>query len=492
MSQNLTSPPDANIPISETDPRNWRYIAEGGSTIVFSYDGPRNFYIDGTVVRLRKSPLLPSDLTPPTSTGKAGQDADDPTVDFQEHVISRLVPAEFLPRLEHVQVERGWLEKMVSIHDEKRPAKRRAMDGIDLNRTRAVLATDLIGDKGWAVEIKPKWGFKPNTAFLAPASRSVKSRVCRFCMKKYADKKTHPGAHVPAYCPLELYSPDPERVKKALYALWDDWVQSNGTINMLRIFVNGKVLDPSKVNAVSLSNPRQTLSESSAEVLAGQIDPDHAFSPYTLSSDLRTKFAETVMLILMDHPALPKLSELQGSLDSLDIEGLSALVTGKTATEYPNEPLPLLDMPEVQTEDPTLDEWRRFLNAYFHHKPDDGLTAPTDFRAFTHGMSQKRYYMLAYLLSASFKDCSIIIRGHEDNVKSATVTIIDLDSKSLGRMRKWENLDRDVVKCEGKLGASTQRWESMKENTNRPEWCTCLAVLGQRNITTDMAEGERT
>ena len=52
-----------------------------------------------------------------------------------------------------------------------------------------------------------------------------------------------------SYCPLELYSPDPERVKKALYALWDDWEKSNGTINMLRIFVNGKVLHPNEVYA---------------------------------------------------------------------------------------------------------------------------------------------------------------------------------------------------------------------------------------------------
>ena len=147
------SPPDANTPISDTNPSHWTYIAEGGSTIVFSYDGPRNHHVDGTVIRLRKS-LLNS-----ASDSISGQDADDPTVDFQEHVISRLVPPEFLPHLEHVQVEPGWLEKMVSLHDEQRPAKRRAKDGIDVGRTRAVLATDLIGSKGWAVEIKVISGF---------------------------------------------------------------------------------------------------------------------------------------------------------------------------------------------------------------------------------------------------------------------------------------------------------------------------------------------
>jgi len=154
----LSPPPDTNAPISLTDPHDWTYIAEGGSTIVFSYDGPRNLHFDGTVIRLRKSPLDPgSNSTPPAPNEEAGQDAhdaDDPTVDFQEYVISRLVPAEFLPHLEHVQVERAWLEKMAAVHDEKRPAKRRTKDMIDLKRTRAVLATDLIGSKGWAVEIK--------------------------------------------------------------------------------------------------------------------------------------------------------------------------------------------------------------------------------------------------------------------------------------------------------------------------------------------------
>jgi len=155
VSPALASSSESSTPISQTDPRDWTYIAEGGSTIVFSYDGPRNLHFNGTVIRLRKSPL-PSghDPIPPISNEPAAQDADDPTVDFQEYVISRLVPAEFLPHLEHVQVERTWLEKMASVHDETRPAKRRAKDRIDLDRTRAVLATDLIGSKGWAVEIK--------------------------------------------------------------------------------------------------------------------------------------------------------------------------------------------------------------------------------------------------------------------------------------------------------------------------------------------------
>ena len=66
-------------------------------------------------------------------------------------------------------------------------------------------------------------------------------------MKKHADRNAHPGMYIPRYCPLELYSPYPERVGAGLYALWDDWIQSGGTINMLRIFADGKVLDPTEV-----------------------------------------------------------------------------------------------------------------------------------------------------------------------------------------------------------------------------------------------------
>lgn len=150
---------ESSVPISKTEPRDWTYIAEGGSTIVFSYNGPRNLHFDGTVIRLRKSPVPPRSDFLPTSDEKMSQDEDDPTVDFQEHVISRLIPLGFLPHLEHVQVERGWLERMASFHDDQRPAKRRTQDRIDLERTRAVLATDLIGSKGWAVEIKVISGF---------------------------------------------------------------------------------------------------------------------------------------------------------------------------------------------------------------------------------------------------------------------------------------------------------------------------------------------
>lgn len=49
------------------------------------------------------------------------------------------------------------------------------------------------------------------------------------------------------YCPLDLFSGSRERLKTALEGLWDAWVQSNGSINNLRIFSHGKMVLPNDV-----------------------------------------------------------------------------------------------------------------------------------------------------------------------------------------------------------------------------------------------------
>ena len=42
------------------------------------------------------------------------------------------------------------------------------------------------------------------------------------------------------YCPLDLFSPDPNRIRKALNSLYDAWTLTRGKINNLKIFVRGK------------------------------------------------------------------------------------------------------------------------------------------------------------------------------------------------------------------------------------------------------------
>ena len=147
--------------IADTSPHDWKYISEGGSTIVFSYAGAPHPPFDGTALRLRKGPVPahedPDKYDQPTlTTGneESEEEPDDPTIVFQRTVIERLVPREYLPRLDAVHVERAWLQQLSELTEPLRPLERRAKDRIDVQRRKAVLATDLVGGKGWAVEIK--------------------------------------------------------------------------------------------------------------------------------------------------------------------------------------------------------------------------------------------------------------------------------------------------------------------------------------------------
>lgn len=152
--------PNERLPdITQTRPEDWKYVSEGGATIVFSYAGSPNAHFDGTVLRLRKA-IVPragsrSDTVDSSnSTVIAGDEPDDPTIQYQERCMTRVVPREHLPRLESVHLERSWLERLVELQDGVRPQGRRDTDQVDLTRTKGVLATDLVGGNWIAVEIK--------------------------------------------------------------------------------------------------------------------------------------------------------------------------------------------------------------------------------------------------------------------------------------------------------------------------------------------------
>lgn len=133
-----------------TSPNDWQYVSEGGATIVFSYCGPQHRDFSGTVLRLRKTSS--GNFIPDRTNSTFDDEAEDPSVVFQNKVISRLVPPSFLPRLETVVVGTEWLTALQIASACVRPSER--MDVIDVRRRRAVLATDLVGGTPLAVEIK--------------------------------------------------------------------------------------------------------------------------------------------------------------------------------------------------------------------------------------------------------------------------------------------------------------------------------------------------
>jgi inositol-pentakisphosphate 2-kinase len=153
--------------------------------------------------------------------------------------------------------------------------------------------------------------------------------------------------------------------------------------------------------------------------------------------ELRAAFTSNVVRLLLATPVLRILSSLQRTLDSLDIEGLSKLwQLSQSTSAILHSPIGS-NIPE-----PTLQNWIAFVDAYLCSITCPPSPDPTNLM----------YYLYAYLLSASFKDCSIILRLPLDlpscsipELKPGAVTVIDLDPKSMNRLRKWEKLDTEVV-----------------------------------------------
>jgi inositol-pentakisphosphate 2-kinase len=131
-------------------------------------------------------------------------------------------------------------------------------------------------------------------------------------------------------------------------------------------------------------------------------------------ADPKEALLAALLPVLMGTPVLRTLSHLQRTLDPLDIEGFTTL--WETAQRPPLGP------------EPDIAEYSTFLDAY--------LSAP----APPVNPANLRFYALAFLLSTTFKDCSVMVR-----VPDGTATVIDLDPKRLHHMQRWQELDSQIV-----------------------------------------------
>lgn len=141
----------------------------------------------------------------------------------------------------------------------------------------------------------------------------------------------------------------------------------------------------------------------------------------------------SLLPLLLDAPLLRILSHLQRTLDPLDIEGLSTLWKLAHLQTADDPPLGFA-FPE-----PSIDDWQAFLRSYLDDEFQRSLSTE-DLDA-----TKLPYYCLAYLLSASFKDCSLILRLGRGDGQPDTITAIDLGPKSVTRLAKWAKLDSEIV-----------------------------------------------
>lgn len=131
----------------------------------------------------------------------------------------------------------------------------------------------------------------------------------------------------------------------------------------------------------------------------------------------RETFIARLLPALCTTPVIPILASLQRRLDAL------------------GEPLTLgASYPENE---PTLEEWGAFAQR-FQRDEVRAEDAP-----------------LAYMLSATFKDCSMII-GLPDG-KEPVIKLVDLDVKSVSKFAYWIKLDKNISASYGQLDESERR-----------------------------------
>jgi inositol-pentakisphosphate 2-kinase len=197
--------------VESTDPKEWKYIAEGGANVVFSYEGS-DVLFKGKVLRVKK--VSSESPTPAnvywTETGL-------------RQVLCGVQAEHLLPLNEHISVKSSWVQQLDALSRPFRPPHRTKGKNADLDsgpHAWITLTENLHRGKGYfAVELKPKVGFSSGP-------------VCRYCLKR-SGKEPQPG-----FCPIDLYSTDYRPRYTALQYLVRDW-HAGQAGNNLRVFEDG-------------------------------------------------------------------------------------------------------------------------------------------------------------------------------------------------------------------------------------------------------------
>ncbi|KAF7731260.1 Inositol-pentakisphosphate 2-kinase [Apophysomyces ossiformis] len=377
---------------------HWIYGAEGNANLVLRYVGP-DPSLKTKVLRLQKAATLAEEETP------------DFILEFINTVIAPLLGQNYVVPMSVVPIDPKFLKAIAIAIEPSRP-KKRLQHPIDYSVPWAFLATDLT--RQWhpsptmTIELKPKWGFLPTSPLIKTAHRSIKRRQCRFCM--HSQLRNPEVLH---YCPMDLYSLDPARMRHALRELLLHHNQQK-----LRLFLDGR--------NVALDG------------VADHSDSLRAFFLQEQPNMLINSLVDLVLEILIRDPILQKLKSLQSRLDELDVEGILAFYQAH---------------PDLPTHD--ISVWQNVVKRFqkrIETQPHLEQLIPED-------ANEKIQRLYEYVLSMTFKDCSIMISvtphtgalTSENTIKLNNqvyvynVKVVDIDLKKMSKIPYWFNLDQRIV-----------------------------------------------
>ncbi|KAF9359017.1 Inositol-pentakisphosphate 2-kinase [Mortierella sp. AD094] len=389
---------------------HWKYRAEGNANLVLEYIGPDPRF-KTTLLRLRKvDRQTQNSAQVPDPTHELNKKDISTESFFASEVVGLLLGQEFVEQLIALELPTDFLKSLAAAIDPFRPESR-LHKSIDCSQTVGFLALDhtrFIGpsaNSSASVEIKPKWGFLTTSAFIRK-EQSIKRRRCRFCMYQHRKLKSGQEESLSQYCPIDLFSGKDTLVEDSLNAL------VKTPQNNLRLFVNGT---QKTISSEEISQCLYGLNV--VDIPRVHTLPDDEDSYQTASlTDVLTE-------ILIQSPLLRRLGRLQQGLDSLDVETIHRFyvqladpITGAlpdpTVQEYLNAAEAFLyrtDMNDMMAKD-----HETFMSnnaASLGFGPEDDLddedVVPRDL---------KLHYIHEFLLSATLKDCSILITVRQADI----------------------------------------------------------------------------
>ncbi|XP_018447056.1 inositol-pentakisphosphate 2-kinase [Raphanus sativus] len=431
------------IGLEPKDAVDWSYRGEGAVNLVLAYTGSSPSFL-GKMMRIQKMPNDGKEDNGNTSGNGLtshekviwGECKEVVSCQNKEIVEFLFVKHVMRPLLGHKHVNPGmrllvakeFLESVENIVTSQRPSWRADAACVDTNRNSVLLMDDLtlfahgrVEDKPClSVEIKPKCGFLPSSSFIAQEN-VIKKGKTRFEMHQVLKLQENEISEISEYDPLDLFSGSKDRIHKAIRALYAT------PQNNFRVFLNGSLVFGGLGGGTCKTTSKV------------EQDFEHILKDIIKTKDgpRANHFIELVAETVYTSGVLDHLLDVQ-KLDKYNIEGAIHVYY-----DLINQPCKVCK----ELEKSTKSSASQFSS--MHLIP----------------MDEKVNVLKEFLISATAKDCSVMISFRSTNdvisrssshsnlhLESAKqefdykVHFIDLDMRPLKKMEVYYELDKKIMK----------------------------------------------
>ncbi|KAI9313843.1 inositol-pentakisphosphate 2-kinase [Dichotomocladium elegans] len=366
------------------DAEDWVYGAEGNQTLVLRYKGNDRAY-QGHVLRLSKQEQR--SLTSPVDVQTQHPQF---CVDFIHHVIGPLIGPEYIVPQSIIHVSRPFLQAVSEKIEHERPKSRRGR-GIDVDQGWAFVARDLTYGCSIAVEIKVIRRRHCMLSMIIDILLDHVNILAEMGLLKHNRTDF-------TYCPLDLFSGDPERMEMAIIALEHE----SAIHGVFKIFHGNQ----------------------------------------NISQQLRVA---VIKQVLLQEPLLARLQSLQRRLDMLDIEGIYPIYI-KHQSEGTLPPIdtiqPWVEAVNAIETRTCKSDWQRLYEFALSMVFKDCSV----FISIIDLQGQRDRNASRYVSDNSYPRM-VKIKGHGGNEKvfGYDIKLVDVDMKKMFKIPLWYDRDQAIV-----------------------------------------------